>query len=225
MLKIAIIEESRANRKKIVSQFQVKGNVEIFSAVANLQNFSDSLLMNSPLVPNVVLFSTLMGTTIRDEMATRIQKLCPGCVIINYGIVNNGETLIISAGKGNIPNGGHFFAFNTLELLVELSQRNCADAMHKDQETTSNRGQNLLEKKITLREMEVISGLSSGLTYDEIATKMSLSINTVRRYVKNIYNKLSVRNKVQLINKFTYRNTQPEQSVSSSIHSTKTIMA
>jgi len=225
MLKVAIIEEDRSNRKKIANHFAIRNNIELLAVVENMQEFINVLTLKSPLVPDMVLFSTLMGAAMRDETSVRVQKICPGCSIINYNIVNNGETLIISASKGSLPIGGHSFAFDALELLVELSQKNGSDGMQRDQEAAAIRGQGLLEKKITLREMEVVSGLSIGLTYDEISTKMSVSINTVRRYVKNIYTKLGVKNKVQLINRVTYRNTHAANFLSSNVQSTDIKMA
>lgn len=51
------------------------------------------------------------------------------------------------------------------------------------------------------REIEAAKWLIQGLTYDEVGSKMFLSVNTVRHYVRVLYKKLNVNNKTQLRNK------------------------
>ena len=55
------------------------------------------------------------------------------------------------------------------------------------------------ELPLTEREMGIAESLSSGLTHNEIAHNLSISPNTVRNHVANVYRKLSVRSKVELI--------------------------
>ena len=52
---------------------------------------------------------------------------------------------------------------------------------------------------LTDRERDISESLARGLTYGEIAANLSISPNTVRNHVANIYKKLSVRSKVELI--------------------------
>ena len=52
---------------------------------------------------------------------------------------------------------------------------------------------------LTDREQDIAESLSLGLTYGEIAENLGISPNTVRNHVANLYKKLSVRSKVELI--------------------------
>ncbi|RKX83329.1 MAG: hypothetical protein DRP70_14940 [Spirochaetes bacterium] len=52
---------------------------------------------------------------------------------------------------------------------------------------------------LTDREQDIAESLSQGLTYGEIAENLGISPNTVRNHVANLYKKLSVRSKVELI--------------------------
>lgn len=54
---------------------------------------------------------------------------------------------------------------------------------------------------ITAREKEVLHLLSTGLTYEKIATQLKVSHQTVKMHLKNIYRKLGVKNKIQALNK------------------------
>jgi DNA-binding CsgD family transcriptional regulator len=69
---------------------------------------------------------------------------------------------------------------------------------------------------ITPREKEIIGGICSGLSNKEIARDLFISINTVKRHANQIYQKLGVKNRVQLVNfvrEFTGRNNGGEMPV------------
>jgi DNA-binding NarL/FixJ family response regulator len=49
-------------------------------------------------------------------------------------------------------------------------------------------------KKLSCRELQVVSLIKTGLTSNEIASKLFISVNTVEAHRKNIFKKLEVRN-------------------------------
>lgn len=55
---------------------------------------------------------------------------------------------------------------------------------------------------LSIREKEVLELLSKGLLYKEIADELDISRETVKKHLKNIYQKLHVQNKVEALNKF-----------------------
>ncbi len=52
---------------------------------------------------------------------------------------------------------------------------------------------------LTPREREVIEHLARGLTYDEIGTSLGISTNTVRTFIRSIYEKLHVCSKTEAV--------------------------
>lgn len=54
---------------------------------------------------------------------------------------------------------------------------------------------------LTTREKEIIHLLAQGLVYKEIGDKISLSTETVRTHIRNIYEKLQVNTRTDAINK------------------------
>lgn len=66
------------------------------------------------------------------------------------------------------------------------------------QKTPANDKSSLL----TEREKEVLRYLAKGLLYKEIAEKMEVTHETVKKHLKNIYQKLHVQNKIEALNKF-----------------------
>jgi len=58
-----------------------------------------------------------------------------------------------------------------------------------------------LVEHLTNREIEVLKGMTLGLTRKEIAQKLSVSVHTVHSHVKNIYGKLEVNSNIGAIQK------------------------
>jgi DNA-binding CsgD family transcriptional regulator len=48
----------------------------------------------------------------------------------------------------------------------------------------------------------VLEQVAQGLLYKEIAIRLAISPETVKKHLKNIYQKLHVQNKVEALNKF-----------------------
>jgi DNA-binding CsgD family transcriptional regulator len=54
---------------------------------------------------------------------------------------------------------------------------------------------------LTPREREVYNVLANGMRYKQIAASLEISMDTVKKHIKNIYKKLKVRNRYQAIAK------------------------
>ncbi|WP_300703765.1 response regulator transcription factor, partial [uncultured Brachyspira sp.] len=56
---------------------------------------------------------------------------------------------------------------------------------------------------LTKREREILSYLLDGKTNKEVSLILDISLNTVNNHVANIYEKSGVKNRVELVNKFS----------------------
>jgi len=61
---------------------------------------------------------------------------------------------------------------------------------------------NTANSLLSQREKEVLELVAKGLLYKEIAQRLTISAETVKKHLKNIYQKLHVQNKVEALNKF-----------------------
>ncbi|HTN16662.1 MAG TPA: response regulator transcription factor [Chitinophagaceae bacterium] len=52
---------------------------------------------------------------------------------------------------------------------------------------------------LTAREIELLEQLKNGLTYEQLATNLYISVGTVRKHIENVYRKLQVNNKVNAV--------------------------
>jgi DNA-binding NarL/FixJ family response regulator len=57
------------------------------------------------------------------------------------------------------------------------------------------------ESDLTPREQDIVNGLVDGLSYKLIADRFDISIDTVRAHIRNIYKKLHVNSKAEVITK------------------------
>lgn len=55
---------------------------------------------------------------------------------------------------------------------------------------------------LSQREKQVLELLAKGLLYKEIAQQLGVTSETIKKHLKNIYQKLQVQNKIEAINKF-----------------------
>ena len=67
------------------------------------------------------------------------------------------------------------------------------------QRATSGKAGRKDEPELTVREEQILTEVSRGLTNKEIANKLSLSEKTVKHYMTGVLQKLQVRNRVEAV--------------------------
>jgi len=94
------------------------------------------------------------------------------------------------------------FASKRIERLKVLSsQVACAKKFQSYLEKDYDKNRSVLVEPLTEREMEVLRLITSGMSNKEIADRLVITVNTVKTYIKNIYEKLGVNRRVQVISR------------------------
>lgn len=57
-------------------------------------------------------------------------------------------------------------------------------------------------ERLTPREIEIVSMLQNGDSYKQVAEKFFISVDTVKFHIRNIYGKLQINSRMELINKY-----------------------
>ncbi len=90
----------------------------------------------------------------------------------------------------------YFFTINTLGIIFSFLYLNQPPFVENNQLT-----EYFIKKyNITEREKEIISLMKMGFSNNEISDKIFISIHTVENHIYNIYQKLNIKNRVQLFN-------------------------
>jgi len=202
---IGIIENDKNFRETLEDCLRWKLGHHIAFAVGSMNELLK--LKNSCTLPNVILLDIHLDDSIGIDNIAEIKSIFPGVhIVVITGDFN--ETYILKAIQNgassflhkpfstinldtmlhNIEKTGSFLDPETLtKLMCQLSEVN----------TKSDPSDNL-----TPTEKNVLELTKKGCTYKEMATVMGVSFHTINFHLKNIYTKLDVRSKTELLGKF-----------------------
>ena len=133
-----------------------------------------------PLKPHV----QFLISTVFENSTYIFQALCAGAT--GYLVKNTTGDKMAEAVR-EIYMGGSPMSTQIARMVVTSLGAKQTTAMHTHQ--------------LTLRENEILDLLAKGLMYKEIASKKEISTETVRKHVRNIYEKLQVTTRMEAINK------------------------
>jgi DNA-binding NarL/FixJ family response regulator len=136
--------------------------------------------MLKPLRPHVQF---LMFTS-HDDPEKTFDSLCAGAT--GYILKNSTPVKLFDAIR-EINNGGSPMSTQIARMVINSFP-------------DKKKNMHLLEG-FTVREQEILHALAKGYQYKEIADKLFISIETVRTYLRKIYEKLQVHSKVEALNK------------------------
>ena len=165
-----------------------------------------------------------------DMGKERIDKavVAPDVIILD---IEHQESLIVEQVKTTFPNTDIVILTNICDVKTVracfrhgavgyLLKQTCMDSLLSAISITLNDGsfvspgvnralidQSFSSKKymdlLTARELQVANGIIEGLSYKMIAQKYTISLDTVRIYIKRIYRKLQINSKGELIAQLT----------------------
>ena len=204
MIQVAIIEDDHIIREGIrdylnsqpdmICTFD-KDSVERFLAILDQDRLPDVILMDIGL-PGMTGISgikilkekypdvNIIMLTVYNDSHRIFQSLCAGAS--GYLLNNTPFSEILEAIKV-VFQGGSSMSPQIARKVVEYFQ----ESQHKPRTSSP----------LTAKEKEIVLGLVDGLSYKMIADKASISLETVRTHIKNIYKKLHVHCKAEVIRK------------------------
>ena len=133
-----------------------------------------------PLRPTI---QYLMCTT-HTEPEKTFDSLCAGAT--GYILKNSAPDNVFDAIR-DIYRGGS-------PMSAEIARMVVSSFPNKKQDSE-------LLQNFTTREQEILHALAKGYAYKEIAAQLYISIETVRTYLRKIYETLQVHSKVEALNK------------------------
>lgn len=166
--------------EKLLKQMEVKGNPEVILMDIGLPGMSGisgmKIFNNRYPDTNIIMF------TIHQDSQKIFQSLCAGA---SGYLIKNTPFSKISEAIRIVAGGGSF--------MSPQIARKVMDFFHKKQQPA--------DSILTVKEKEIVLGLVDGLSYKMIASQSNISIETVRTHIKNIYKKLHVHCKADVIRK------------------------
>jgi len=222
MIEVGIIENSKVLLKSLADYINIQENMKCKVMIDSLDSF---FLIKHHRPVDVLLLDVEMGENVNSlDYLPKIIEIQQGKTAILIITGHNSPSYLEAA----LINGarGIFIKSSGLEKLIDaintvsegeyyISPSAAVHLPNLLKKQTMNPEENLpkidhqafpLENyKLSEREVEIGRLLAEGLSYVEISEKKFISINTVRYYVKSLYSKLNIKNKMQLSNIFQIR--------------------
>ena len=106
----------------------------------------------------------------------------------------------LKAIKETLPAGYVTKPFHKQQLkaAVELAQHTYYAVIRQHWTTSADVNEHLIEP-LTSREMELLELICQGIANRDMADRLSVSINTIKSHLKNLYAKMAVSNRAELI--------------------------
>lgn len=176
-----------------------------FELVFTLSRGEEALDTIPALQPDIVIMDINLPGISGIECIRLVKNLCPTTQFMIFTIYENDENIFtaLEAGasgyllkKSTMPqiaealkelyNGGSPMSALIARKLVQRYQK----PVPSDELT-----------QLTPKEKEILTLLSEGLLYKEIADRLSITVGTVKQHIHRMYEKLHVNNKTEAINK------------------------
>lgn len=201
-ISIAIVEDEKNynNALKKVIDYQTDMKV-----IAQYYDGNTALKKLSLISPDVVMMDIQLQDMLGIDIIGKVKKAIPTTQFIMCTSFEDDEMIFNSLKAGAI---GYLIKGESMDKILS-SIRDVYNGGAPMSFSIARRVLHHFEKKtveikdfeeLTKRETEIIELLSQGLLYKEIADKIFVSIDTVKKHIGNIYRKLQVNNKVEAIN-------------------------
>lgn len=203
MISVAIVEDDDVIRDGVREYLDsqenmicvaAKSSVERFLAVLNEENRPDVILMDIGL-PGM---SGISGMKLITEKYPDISIIMFTVYIDSHKIF---DSLCAGASGYLLKNTSFPEMKQAIEIIHAGGSMMSPPIARKVMEHFRPGRKNQVQSPLTQKEKEVVQGLVDGLSYKMIADTASISIETVRTHIKNIYKKLHVHCKADVIRK------------------------
>ena len=203
MISVAIVEDDDVIREGVQEYLDsqenmicilAKSSVERFLAVLNEENLPDVILMDIGL-PGM---SGISGMKLITEKYPDISIIMFTVYIDSHKIF---DSLCAGASGYLLKNTSFPEMKQAIEIIYAGGSMMSPPIARKVMEHFRTGRKNHVKSPLTQKEKEIVQGLVDGLSYKMIADTASISIETVRTHIKNIYKKLHVHCKADVIRK------------------------
>ena len=205
-IRILIADDHPVFRQGLISVFRSEKEFEIVGeavdgkqALELIQKLHPDILLLDMIMPRLAGLDTLRelanapapvrtivltASIEKEQIAQALQLGARGIVL------KDAPTEILLASIRTVMNGQFWVGQEKVTDLVEIL-RSYLPAAEEVKTAKRNFG-------LTVRELDVVSAIVSGFTNREIAQKFSISEQTVKHHLRNIFDKVGVSNRLEL---------------------------
>lgn len=204
MITISVIEDNEQFRNALEAIIK---NQEEFALIGSYDSAEKAMIAIIESPPDIVITDITLPGIRGTELIVRLKDKMPKTQFMVCSIHDDDETIFdaLKSGSSGYILKDPITADDIVKAIRELynggspmSPFIARKVISSFQKPVINDPNSLLSQ----REKEVLEWLAKGLLYKEIAEKLGITTETVKKHLKNIYQKLHVQNKIEAINKF-----------------------
>jgi DNA-binding NarL/FixJ family response regulator len=209
MINVGIVDDKQYNRVSLSEKMQEDDMIKILFLASNGEDCL-AKLKESKILPDVILMDIDMPVLNGIETVNIAHEVYPSIKFLMLTVFDDDEKIFEAIKAGAV--GYLLKDENTLTIIESVKQiiENGAAPMSPriarkalnllmQADLKFNKDVDLEKIKLTEREKDILKLIVDGLEYRAIADKLFISPNTVRTHFGNIYEKLHVCNKAQVI--------------------------
>jgi DNA-binding NarL/FixJ family response regulator len=212
LIKVAIVDDDVRLAKGLKSDLLEFTEIEsVITSNSGLGFARELEAMPSSKRPEIIIMDISMSLADEGISATRqINLKFPEIGVIIFTISDE-DTRVFEAFKAGamgylLKHESPSFIFKTIldvknggvQMSPSIARKTIQFMLPKSAKSISEADLTAL----TSREVEVLENLAKGMTYQETADKLFIGLNTIKKHMTNIFEKLQVRNKTEALNKF-----------------------
>ncbi len=199
MKKIAIIEDDIELKELLQRYLNMQPEFECETAVESVEEF----LEENESVPDVILSDIGLPGMSGIEGLKILKKRFPGTEVVMLSVHDDSDSVFNSLCNGA---SGYLLKNTPIDQIKESINILSAGGSPMSPNIARRvidyfKPKKQIESPLSEREKEIVQGLVDGLSYKMIADKLFISIDTVRQHIRNIYRKLDVNSKAEVISK------------------------
>jgi DNA-binding NarL/FixJ family response regulator len=203
MIQVIFIEDDRQITDTVLQHLSNQPDITVIATYGSIEDFKkEALLMNH--TPDVVLLDIVLPNMSGIEGIHLIKERWPTTNVIIFSVMDDGFNLFRSLCEGavgyltkDVPLLGVTTAIRDVYegkgIMSPSIARKVAEYFHPKKS---------MHDMLTSREMDIVNGIIDGLSYKLIADRLNISIDTVRKHIKNVYRKLHINSKSQLLQQY-----------------------
>ncbi len=203
MIKVAVVEDDTTIRETICQYLSSQSDLYCDMAFESVESMLHTL--NSANLPDVILMDIGLPGMSGISGIKIIKDKYPDINIVMLTVYNDANKVFQSLCAGATGYLLKNAPFREIKEAIYLVTQNGASMSpqiaRKVVEYFHPEKKNQAASPLTAKEKEIVMGLVDGLSYKMIADRKSVSIETVRSHIKNIYKKLHVHSKAEVITK------------------------